>query len=159
MDGREFDPLQERFHAVPEKIESRLIFGSDDLRTVLMTELEEMAAQNILVKNVPLAAAILSPSSKTVYCDRTVGETRKNLQELAAKEKYEKDRPLTKAYPSISGAIKPMLCGFRVHQQSTKTQNIKHGKRKLRLLFSVISTGIYLWRLLSLYLNSRNADE
>ena len=91
VDGREFDPLQERFHAVPEKIESRLIFGSDDLRTVLMTELEEMAAQNIPVKKCAYCGGYFIPfSSKTVYCDRTVGETRKTCKELAAKEKYEK---------------------------------------------------------------------
>lgn len=91
VDGQEFIPVQETIRSVPEKIESRLIFGSDDLKTVLVTELEEMAAQNIPVKKCAYCGSYFIPfSSRTVYCDRMVGKTGKTCKELAAKEKYEK---------------------------------------------------------------------
>ena len=91
VNGRRYIPQLEPTISVPENIESRLIFGSDDLKTVLMSELEEMAAQNILVKKCSYCGNYFIPfSSKTIYCDRLVGEIGKTCKELAAKEKYEK---------------------------------------------------------------------
>lgn len=93
IDGRQFEPVLSPAQEIepPENITSRLFVGSDDLQAVLLTELEEMAQQNVRLKKCAYCGRYFQPfSSRTVYCDRLVGETGKSCKELAAKEKYEK---------------------------------------------------------------------
>lgn len=91
--GRQFEPILSPAQEIepPENITSRLFVGSDDLQAVLLTELEEMAQQNVKLKKCAYCGGYFQPfSSRTVYCDRLVGETGKTCKELAAKEKHEK---------------------------------------------------------------------
>lgn len=93
IDGRQFKPGLSPAQEIepPKDITSRLFVGSDDLQAVLLTELEEMAQQNVKLKKCTNCGGYFRPySSPTVYCDRLVGETGKSCKELAAKEKYEK---------------------------------------------------------------------
>ena len=93
IDGRQFEPVLSPAQEIepPENITSRLFVGSDDLQAVLLTEIQEMAQQNVNLKKCAYCGGYFQPfSSRTVYCDRLVGETEKTCKELAAKEKYEK---------------------------------------------------------------------
>ncbi|WP_455582553.1 DUF6076 domain-containing protein [Dysosmobacter sp.] len=93
INGKPFEPFF--FHDwnidPPQDISVRQIIGSNDLRTILLTELEEMAQQNIRLRRCERCHKYFRPfSAKSLYCDRLVGNTGKTCQELAAKEKYEK---------------------------------------------------------------------
>ncbi|WP_449291114.1 DUF6076 domain-containing protein, partial [Oscillibacter ruminantium] len=93
INGHEFEPILSPAQEIepPRDITSRLFVGSDDLQAVLLTELEEMAQQNVRLKKCAYCGRYFQPfSRRTVYCDRLVGETGKSCKELAAKEKYEK---------------------------------------------------------------------
>lgn len=90
LNGRQFEPILSTAKEITN-ITSRLFVGSDDLQAVLLTELEEMAQHNIKLKKCAYYGSYFRPfSTRTVYCDRLVGETGKTCKELAAKEKYEK---------------------------------------------------------------------
>ena len=118
IDGHLFEPILSPAKEIepPENITSRLFVGSDDLQAVLLTELEEIAQQNVRLKKCAYCGRYFHPfSSRTVYCDRLVGETEKSCKELAAKEKYERKSPPMRACPSISGEIKPMPCASAAH--------------------------------------------
>ncbi|WP_352415966.1 DUF6076 domain-containing protein [Oscillibacter ruminantium] len=93
VNGRVFEPILSHGQEIPppKTVTSHLLVGSDDLQAVLLTELQEMAAQNIKLKKCAYCGGYFQPFSiRTVYCDRLVGETGKTCKELAAKEKYEK---------------------------------------------------------------------
>lgn len=93
VNGRVFEPILSHVQEMPppKTVTSHLLVGSDDLQAVLLTELQEMAAQNIKLKKCAYCGGYFQPFSiRTVYCDRLVGETGKTCKELAAKEKYEK---------------------------------------------------------------------
>jgi hypothetical protein len=93
VNGRAFEPLFSPAGELPppERVTSRFVVGSDDLEAVLLTELEEMAEQNIRLKKCAYCGGYFQPFSlRTIYCDRLVGQTGKTCKELAAKEKYEK---------------------------------------------------------------------
>lgn len=73
IDGRQFEPVLSPAQEIepPENITSRLFVGSDDLQAVLLTELEEMAQQNVRLKKCAYCGGYFQPfSSRTVYCDR-----------------------------------------------------------------------------------------
>lgn len=91
--GQEFVPILSPAQEIkpPEDITSRLFLGSDDLQAVLLTEIQEMAQQNVRLKKCAYCGGYFQPfSSRTVYCDRLAGKAGKTCKELAAKEKYEK---------------------------------------------------------------------
>jgi len=93
VDGKAFDllPSSKSQESISSNISNRLIVGSDDLRAVLMTEIAEMAQQNVRLRRCERCHKYFRPFSfKSIYCDRLVGNTGKTCQELAAKEKYEK---------------------------------------------------------------------
>lgn len=93
IDGRQFEPVLSPAQKIepPKNITSRLFVGSDDLQAVLLMEMQEMAQQNVKLKKCAYCGGYFQPfSSRTVYCDRLVGETEKTCKELAAKEKHEK---------------------------------------------------------------------
>lgn len=93
INWRQFEPVLSSAQEIepPENITSRLFVGSDDLQAVLLTEIQEMAQQNVKLKKCAYCGRYFQPfSSRTVYCDRLVGESGKSCKELAAKEKYEK---------------------------------------------------------------------
>lgn len=93
IDGRQFEPVLSPAQEIepPENITSRLFVGSDDLQAVLLTEIQEMAQQNVRLKKCAYCGGYFQPFSvRTVYCDRLVGKSGKSCKELAAKEKYEK---------------------------------------------------------------------
>lgn len=61
------------------------------MQAVLLTELEEMAQQNVKFKKCAYCGSYFQPFlCRTVYCDRLVGETGKKCKELATKEKFKK---------------------------------------------------------------------
>jgi len=91
INGHQFEPVLSPAQEIepPENITSRLFVGSDDLQAVLLTELEEMAQQNVRLKKCEYCGRYFQPfSSRTVYCDHLVGKTGKTCKELAAKEKH-----------------------------------------------------------------------
>ncbi len=93
VNGRVFEPIFSHGQEMPplKTVTSHLLVGSDDLQAVLLTELQEMAAQNNKLKKCAYCGGYFQPFSiRTVYCDRLMGESGKTCKELAAKEKYEK---------------------------------------------------------------------
>ncbi len=93
VDGKAFDFLSpDKSHEpISGNISNRQIVGSDDLKAVLMTEIAEMAQQNVRLRRCEYCHKYFRPfSSKSIYCDRLVGNTGKTCQEVAAKEKHTK---------------------------------------------------------------------
>lgn len=132
INGRQFEPILSPVQEIdpPANIASRLFVDSDDLQAVLLTELEEMAQQNVKLKKCAYCGGYFQPfSSRTVYCDRLVGEAGKSCKELAAKKKYEKRSPPMRDCPSISGEIKPVPCASAAHRKFIRMQGIRCGKR------------------------------
>ncbi len=69
---------------------SHIFMSSDKLAPLLFEELEEMAGAELSVRVCEYCGKYFVPfSSRTLYCDRIVGETGKTCKELAAREKYE----------------------------------------------------------------------
>jgi len=71
-------------------LESHIFMVAEELAPLLFEELEEMAEAGLHVRTCEYCGKYFVPfSSRTLYCDRLVGETGKTCKELAAREKYE----------------------------------------------------------------------
>ena len=77
--------------SAPFLVESRMIYGTDDLRNFLLLEIQEMVFQNVFLKKCAYCGRYFLPfSKKTVYCDHIHADSGKTCKELASKEQYEK---------------------------------------------------------------------
>ena len=91
VDERNYDPvlIADRVSKPPKSVRFARIEGSDDLGATLLTELLEMVEQGIKLKKCDYCHRYFIPfSSKSLYCDRLVGDTGKTCKEIAVKEKH-----------------------------------------------------------------------
>jgi len=81
---------ERRFYEGEAGLESRLFLCCDDCAALLFASLEQMAEAGLTVRRCEYCGGYFVPfSSRTLYCDRMVGDTGKSCKELAAREKYE----------------------------------------------------------------------
>lgn len=75
----------------PCEIQSRLCFVTDSFQAILLTEIQQMAEQNVILRKCANCGGLFIPySGKTIYCDRRIPGLDKTCKEYAAKEKYQK---------------------------------------------------------------------
>jgi hypothetical protein len=75
----------------PFSVESRMVYGTDDLRSFLLLQIQEMVFQNSILKKCDYCGRYFLPfSKKAVYCDHIHADSGKSCKELAAKQKFEK---------------------------------------------------------------------
>ena len=93
VNGRSFYPIffADRVSEPPADIRFARVEGSDNMEAAFLTEVLEMAEQNVMIQKCEYCHRYFLPySSKARYCDHISSKTGKTCKELAAKEKHEK---------------------------------------------------------------------
>ena len=109
VNGRSFYPIffADRVSEPPADVRIARVEGSDNMEAAFLTEVLEMAEQNVMIQRCEYCHRYFLPySSKARYCDHISSKTGKTCKELAAKEKHEKKIAADKGLKLIRQQIK-----------------------------------------------------
>lgn len=109
VNGRSFYPIffADRVSEPPEDVRIARVEGSDNMEAAFLTEVLEMAEQNVSIQKCEYCHRYFLPySSKARYCDHISNKKGKTCKELAAKEKHEKKIAADKGLKLIRQQIK-----------------------------------------------------
>lgn len=109
INGRLFNPRfsSDRISKLPADIRFARVEGSDYMEAAFLTEVLEMAEQNVMIQKCEYCHRYFLPySSKARYCNHISSKKGKTCKELAAKEKHEKKIAADKGLKLIRQQIK-----------------------------------------------------